>query len=165
MIFYVTISKVESELEVFTVQVTEGADRHRYSFLGGDFSEAQRRKHGSYSHIIADMGSISRNKDSGLKVSVLIRLNSFLFPVFLPSKETLYPKDSQHLLSSLSVLSSWFHVVPSFHLSVFSLFSIKYKRITMWNQITTKMNLIQKSEASFWYSLVKALNQSSASLR
>lgn len=113
MIFQVILSKVESELEVFTVQVTEGADRHRYLFLAGDFREAQRRKHASYSHIIADTGSISRNKDSSLKVSVLIRLNSFLFPVSLPSKETLYAKDSQHLLSSLPAFSSWLHVMPS----------------------------------------------------
>lgn len=112
MIFYVILSKVESELDVFTVQVMEGADRHRYLFLAGDFREAQRRKYASYSHFIADTGSISRNKDSSLKVSVLIRLNSFLFPVSLPSKKTVYPKDSQHLLSSLSVLSSWFHVGP-----------------------------------------------------
>lgn len=113
MIFQVILSKVESELEVFTVQVTEGTHRHRYLFLAGDFREAQRRKHASYSHIIADTGSISRNKDSSLKVSVLIRLNSFLCPVSLPSKETLYPKDSRHLLSSLPALSSWFHVMPT----------------------------------------------------
>lgn len=151
MIFHVILSKVESELEVFTVQVTEGTDRHQYLFLAGDFSEAQRRKHASYSHIIADTGSISRNKDSSLMVSVLIRLNSFLFPVSLPSKETLCPQDSQHSLSSPSVLSSWFHIVPPFHLSVFPSFRIKCKHIIIWNQITTKMHLIQKSEASLYY--------------
>lgn len=150
MIFHVILSKVESGLKVFTVQA-QRAPTDIDLFLAGDFREAQRRKHASYSHIIAGIGSISRNKDSSLKVSVLIRLNSFLFPVSLPSKETLYPKDSHHVLSSLSVLFSWFHVVPPFHLSVFSLFSMKYKCIIMWNQITTKMNLIPKSEVSLNY--------------